>query len=204
MRIIQVTEEEKTTEQYNREAIRGLRNSLIFERAVAEDDVNENASAEQCAMSDEQLTQAMESATANNDDAMPDDERLLGESLHGVSLMDERAYDDEDTITQPDLLSLSLHDGDTVKTMDQWNMELSAEENAEEESQTIETSASGRVPKFHGKTIAADEGEHRDEVDHHDSDTESFYNIWGDDDEWLYGNNLRNVVRNLHRCDDVR
>jgi len=34
---------------------------------------------------------------------------------------------------------------------------------------------------------------------HHDSDTESFYNIWGEDDEWLYNNELRNVVRNIHR-----
>lgn len=64
MRIIQVTEEEKTTEQYNREAIKELRsNSLIFERAFAyrEDDVNENASAEQCATSDGQLTVDMAS-----------------------------------------------------------------------------------------------------------------------------------------------
>jgi len=37
------------------------------------------------------------------------------------------------------------------------------------------------------------------EVDHHDSDTESFYNIWGNDEEWLFGNRLRNVVRNIHR-----
>lgn len=38
-----------------------------------------------------------------------------------------------------------------------------------------------------------------DEDFHHDSDTESFYNIWGEDDEWLYNNELRKVVRNLHR-----
>jgi len=38
------------------------------------------------------------------------------------------------------------------------------------------------------------------EVYHHDdSDIESFYNIWGKDDEWLYNNKLRNVVRDLHR-----
>lgn len=38
-----------------------------------------------------------------------------------------------------------------------------------------------------------------DAVEHHDSDTESFYNIWGHDDEWTYGNKLRNAVRNIHR-----
>ncbi|XP_025202203.1 uncharacterized protein LOC112599497 [Melanaphis sacchari] len=38
-----------------------------------------------------------------------------------------------------------------------------------------------------------------DVIDHHDSDTESFYNIWGNDEEWLYDNKLRNVVRNIHR-----
>jgi len=38
-----------------------------------------------------------------------------------------------------------------------------------------------------------------DVIDHHDSDTESFYNIWGDDEEWLYDNKLRNAVRNIHR-----
>lgn len=38
-----------------------------------------------------------------------------------------------------------------------------------------------------------------DQADHHDSDTESFYNIWGDDEEWIYGNKLRNTVRNMHR-----
>lgn len=38
-----------------------------------------------------------------------------------------------------------------------------------------------------------------DEVCHHDSDTESFYNIWGEDNEWMYNNELRNVVRNIHR-----
>lgn len=44
------------------------------------------------------------------------------------------------------------------------------------------------------------EGEHdMDVIDHHDSDTESFYNIWGDDEEWLHDNKLRNVVRNIHR-----
>lgn len=36
-------------------------------------------------------------------------------------------------------------------------------------------------------------------IDHHDSDTESFYNIWGGDEEWLYGNEMRNVVRSIHR-----
>jgi len=38
-----------------------------------------------------------------------------------------------------------------------------------------------------------------DAIDHHDSDTESFYNIWGEDEEWLYDNKLRNTVRNIHR-----
>jgi len=38
-----------------------------------------------------------------------------------------------------------------------------------------------------------------DVIDHHDSDTESFYNIWGDDEEWLHDNKLRNAVRNIHR-----
>lgn len=47
--------------------------------------------------------------------------------------------------------------------------------------------------------VEVDGGEYEDKVDHHDSDTDSFYNIWGDDEEWLYGNELRNVVRNIHR-----
>lgn len=38
-----------------------------------------------------------------------------------------------------------------------------------------------------------------DVIDHHDSDTESFYNIWGNDEEWLHDNKLRNAVRNIHR-----
>lgn len=47
--------------------------------------------------------------------------------------------------------------------------------------------------------IDVNEGDDNDKADHHDSDTESFYNIWGNDEEWLYGNKLRNVVRNMHR-----
>lgn len=44
------------------------------------------------------------------------------------------------------------------------------------------------------------EGENdMDVIDHHDSDTESFYNIWGDDEEWMHDNKLRNAVRNIHR-----
>lgn len=53
--------------------------------------------------------------------------------------------------------------------------------------------------KFITTTANAIENENKDTVDHHDSDTESFYNIWGDDEEWLYGNKLRNTVRNIHR-----
>jgi len=42
-------------------------------------------------------------------------------------------------------------------------------------------------------------GDETDGIDHHDSDSESFYDIWGDDDEWLFGNESRNAVRNIHR-----
>jgi len=49
-------------------------------------------------------------------------------------------------------------------------------------------------------TTDKNEGENgMDVIDHHDSDTESFYNIWGDDEEWLHDNKLRNAVRNIHR-----
>lgn len=48
-------------------------------------------------------------------------------------------------------------------------------------------------------SIKVDGGKYTENVDHHDSDSDSFYNIWGDDEEWIYGNELRNVVRNLHR-----
>ncbi|XP_050436301.1 uncharacterized protein LOC126843044 [Adelges cooleyi] len=44
-----------------------------------------------------------------------------------------------------------------------------------------------------------DGAEDKDDVDHHGSDTDSFYNIWGADEDWVYGNNLRNAVRKLHR-----
>lgn len=53
--------------------------------------------------------------------------------------------------------------------------------------------------KFITTTADAIENENEDRIDHHDSDTESFYNIWGDDEEWLYGNKIRNIVRNKHR-----
>lgn len=48
-------------------------------------------------------------------------------------------------------------------------------------------------------TLDTHEVEDEDKVDHHDSDTDSFYNIWGNDEEWLFGNKLRNVVRKIHR-----
>jgi len=52
----------------------------------------------------------------------------------------------------------------------------------------------------YGKMTATKDPSDIDEVvHHHDSDTESFYNIWGEEDEWLYSTELRNVVRNLHR-----
>ncbi|XP_050527751.1 uncharacterized protein LOC126897863 isoform X2 [Daktulosphaira vitifoliae] len=44
-----------------------------------------------------------------------------------------------------------------------------------------------------------DDLDDKDEVDVHDSDTDSFFNIWGDDSEWIYGNNLRKTVRKMHR-----
>jgi len=51
---------------------------------------------------------------------------------------------------------------------------------------------------MHTKDKNEDEND-MDVIDHHDSDTESFYNIWGDDEEWLHDNKLRNAVRNIHR-----
>ncbi|XP_029341056.1 uncharacterized protein LOC100570031 [Acyrthosiphon pisum] len=48
-------------------------------------------------------------------------------------------------------------------------------------------------------TTNSEPSETDEDVCHHDSDTESFYNIWGEDTEWLYNNQLRNVVRNIHR-----
>lgn len=131
-------------------------------------------------------------------DTTADGERVLGEwwSQDDECPADERAYYDEHATDR-----LLPSDGDTVRTMDQWTAELCAEENAEDGSRTKGSTAS----ESYGRTAAvasADDDEDKDAVDHHDSDTESFYNIWGGDDEWLYGNRLRNVVRNLHRCED--
>lgn len=48
-------------------------------------------------------------------------------------------------------------------------------------------------------TLGVNDSNNEDIVDHHDSDTDSFYNIWGEDEDWLYGNELRNTVRKIHR-----
>lgn len=52
--------------------------------------------------------------------------------------------------------------------------------------------------KFHTDAEVNDI-DNKDRLVHHDSDTESFYNIWGEDKDWLYGDELRNTVRKIHR-----
>jgi len=79
------------------------------------------------------------------------------------------------------------------------NNEFSVDEN-EYEVQKKETYDGKKLVSMMTNTDM-NEGENynMEVIDHHDSDTESFYNIWGDDEEWLHDNKLRNAVRNIHR-----
>lgn len=93
-------------------------------------------------------------------------------------------------------------DHDTVKNIEEKN-ELNCVKNEfkknQHKSPNTEVKNVIDYTKFITTTADVIEDGNIDRVDHHDSDTDSFYNIWGDDNEWLYGNKLRNVVRNIHR-----
>eukprot|EP00102_Acyrthosiphon_pisum_P020917 XP_016658127.1 PREDICTED: uncharacterized protein LOC100571197 [Acyrthosiphon pisum] len=111
------------------------------------------------------------------------------------SLVDENIIIKE---AQSELMSV-----DALPSIDQQyqlhlNNEFSIDENEYEvqNKEIYDTKKSANITS----TTDKNEGENGiDVIDHHDSDTESFYNIWGDDEEWLHDNKLRNAVRNIHR-----
>lgn len=84
---------------------------------------------------------------------------------------------------------------DSNEQLSSYNEFIGEEYNYEDDTISNHTDNSVSYGKM---TISRDPSE-TDEVCHHDSDTESFYNIWGEDNEWMYNNELRNVVRNIHK-----
>lgn len=176
MRIIQINEDEKANEQHDRHINRQLRDNSY--RYVS----HEKSPAD--------LQSNLEKSTTVNQDSDRIEKRKIFEKFN-KTLFNENAFDDG---------SFSdLADINALESIEDWNSdeELSAQEYENE----YETRSKGvkKTTKATATNVQTNESENTDEVDHHDSDTESFYNIWGDDEEWLYGNKLRNDVRNIHR-----
>jgi len=106
------------------------------------------------------------------------------------SLIDENVIEEYDDLTN----SVNMEEW---SELNYWENGVKMEENVYD-GQTNEIKGGDEfMDSFN--FIDVEDTEKKTELDHHDSDTESFYNIWGDDEEWLYGNRLRNIVRNIHR-----
>lgn len=115
-------------------------------------------------------------------------------------LIDKRASIDEEIIikeAQSELTSIDVLPSINKQYQLNYN-EFSTDEN-EYEAQNIKMHDTKKSTNMMSITTKNEYKNDMDVIDHHDSDTESFYNIWGDDEEWLYDNKLRNTVRNIHR-----
>uniref|UniRef100_A0A2S2R2B2 WD repeat-containing protein 63 n=1 Tax=Sipha flava TaxID=143950 RepID=A0A2S2R2B2_9HEMI len=156
MRVIQVTEEEKSNDQYGQDIKRQLRNFFNYKPH-------------------EQIFIPRDLSVARpDDDSLNDENKIMNEIQNELSYIE------------------------ILNNTDQ------SDESVDVDVNECKSQIKGRIKassstKMMPSTVEIDGGEYRDKVEHHDSDTESFYNIWGDDEEWMYGNELRNVVRNLHR-----
>lgn len=178
MRIIQINEDEKSNEQHSQSVKRELRNSSL--QYITQEQLTDSQS------NLEKL--GTNGKTKRNGDPVYN---TSYEEFYGTLIDEDMTFDEEQN---------ELVDENNLKNIDEWktlnlDKEFSTEEYAECEIQDKDIKKGTKSTI----TVKTSEGEDKDEVDHHDSDTESFYNIWGDDEEWLYGNKLRNVVRNIHR-----
>lgn len=173
MRIIQVNDEEKTNEQYSQNIIRKLRNSLTYN------------SHEQ--LSDSQLTSDQSANLQINIDNTI-------QNAHYLKEYDNEILNDENIVDETQIDSVYIDQLNTLNL----EKESSIENDHQIENNKFVTRKK-EMKKTNTSTINVDEGEINDVPEHHDSDTESFYNIWNDDEDWLYGNKQRNVVRNIHR-----
>lgn len=179
MRVIQITENEKMVEVKDNENIYKL---LTPYNSIVSDKLVQSYLDKPINIGPSMSNQEIENVMIQNEQ--------LDDELDNEILTDENVITDE---AQNDLMN-------AVEYMDEQN-----ELNYLYEEFSIESNEY----KIHNKEIlqptksmiSADamDVEDKDLVDHHDSDTESFYNIWGVDEDWLYGNKLRNVVRHIHR-----
>lgn len=184
MRTIQLTEEEKTHEHCSQEINRQLRNAFIHHDPLAQSSTHQEIPSENSGsrLNLEPSAAALLQQRPTEADNMTNLNAAILKELN-----DEILTDDENNI----ITNVAQNESDLEK-------EFSTKENGYEKRNKAvkETRNSSKIMHTEdtnqGDSIA-------DEVEHHDSDTESFYNIWGDDDEWMYGNKLRNTVRNIHR-----
>lgn len=201
MRTIQITEDDKSNEQCYQDIIRKLRStpiSVSYEDSYLDKELLRKKT-------DLQLHRKSSHRTERSTDTIENTEYF--EEMY-ETLIDENITNDE-TLG-------GLSDSVNIKSLDEWNAlnmenELYAEENGYEtksdeskRTKNVTTTIEKRSKEFEATKDSSfvtnmDEDEYKEKVDHHDSDTDSFYNIWGDDDEWIYGNKLRNDVRMIHR-----
>lgn len=180
MRIIQITENEKMIETHDKDSINKLttpQNSKFS--AENQFDLNKHKAIEPSPLNQEIETNFMI------------ENEHLDDELDNEILIDENIIIDE---TQNGPMSIS-----SVEYIDEQN-----DLNFVSDEFSIESNEY----KIHNKDLQSTRSiistdamdvEDKNLVDHHDSDTECFYNIWGTDEDWLYGNKLRNVVRHIHR-----
>lgn len=187
MRTIQIeTEEEKTPEQCNEEINRQLRNAF-----VRHDPVTGSSSRQEIP----------------SENSGP----LLNLEPSAAALLLRRRPTDADDVTNLNAAILKELN-DEISTDDEISMIVDAarnESDPENESPAEKNGHETRDKAVRGTRNSSkiihtamdpEQGEGAtDAVEHHDSDTDSFYNIWGDDDEWTHGNELRDAVRHIHR-----
>lgn len=177
MRIIQINEDEKSNEKHSQDTMRQLRHSSTY-------------------VSEEQFTNSQ-----SNLEVLETNRPIKrnGDPIYNTACFEEfcETLTDENMTfneEQNDLVNV-----DALKNIDEWKS-LNSNKGYSTEEYEYEIQCKGiKKETMSTITVKTKEDEDKDVVDHHDSDTESFYNIWGDDEEWLYGNKLRNLVRNIHR-----
>jgi len=176
MRIIEVSEDEKINEQHSQDIIKQLRNTFNY-------------------ATHQQPSTNKESPIVNSNSQL-NLEPIVSNKKTNYTIENKHMYNELDN---GKLINKNINEIqnelviNTLKNIKEWN-ELPVKEK-EFETQNNEMKDAAKLMK----SITTSEIKDEDRVDHHDSDTESFYNIWGKDEEWLFGNNLREVVRNIHR-----
>lgn len=176
MRIIQVTEDEKA----NQEIIKELRNSLIY------------VSHEQPSIHKD-LAPVNLNSQLNLKPTAPNQQTRSRETIETDIFSKEFDYD---TIADENLI-LNETESEVASAITQKNIEQCSESNLNDEYSIEEDKYYKQNEKVEDSTI--EKIINVDGDDYYDSDAESFYNIWGDDEEWLYGDELRNTVRSIHR-----